>query len=189
MFFFFSCIYFLYLLLLGSGSQGVVCIRTGKVNLSFLQFVWCTNQTTMPTTPPPSPHPPKQTKSDGSSPFFCETLPLHLIKGLHLLPITICCRNTLPFTISRCCGNYSPPLPRLLHLWHNSAVVVIELKSCYRTCLEMGVVQPVTVIALMDLLHQYECVHYLPRVLKKAKTSFGPLALPSGGIAFFPPVI
>lgn len=79
--------------------------------------------------------------------------------------------------------------PRLLHLWHNSAVVVIELKTCYRTCLEMGVVQPVTVIALMDLLHQYECVHYLPRVLKKAKTSFGSLALPSGDIAFFPPVI
>lgn len=52
----------------------------------------------------------------------------------------------------------------------------------------MGVVQPVTVIALMDLLHQYECVHYLPRVLKKAKTSFGSLALPSGDIAFFPPL-
>lgn len=88
--------------------------------------------------PHTSPHPPKQTKSDGSSPFFCETLPLHLIKGLHLLPITICCRNTLPFTISRCCGNYSPTPPRLLHLWHNSAVVVIELKSCYRTCWGWG---------------------------------------------------
>lgn len=35
--------------------------------------------------------------------------------------------------------------------------------------LEIGVVQPMTVIALMDLLHQYECVYYLPHVLKKLK--------------------
>lgn len=129
----------------------------------------CPNQTT------PTPHPPfTQTNKirQQQSAFFRETLPLHLIKGLHLLPITICFRNTLPFTISRCCGNYSPPPlppPRPLHLWHNSAVVVIELKSCFRTCWEIGVVQPLTVIALMDLLHQYECVYYLPHVLKKLK--------------------
>lgn len=87
--------------------------------------------------PAPSPHTPKQTKSDGSSPFFCETASA-LNKGPPSSPHNHLLSEHSAFYNQQMLWKLQPSPSRLLHLWHNSAVVVIELKSCYRTCWEMG---------------------------------------------------